>query len=84
MFEPGIVVYVHVDTRVAAWRNNGEICVRAWKSSLCSWVNSRDSLEKKAGMFVFEPAKLGNDYGEFRVVAWRNSREIYVRAWKHG
>ena len=31
VFQPGKVVYVHVDTRVAAWRKNGEICVRAWK-----------------------------------------------------
>ena len=23
-----------------------------------------------AGRFVFEPGKLGNDYGEIRVVAW--------------
>ena len=55
---------------MAAWIISGDVCVRAWKSSLCSRVNSRDSLEKKAGMFVFEPAKLGNDYGEIRVVAW--------------
>ena len=62
--------HFHEETRVAAWIISGDVCVRAWKSSLCSRVNSRDSLEKKAWMFVFEPAKLGNDYGEIRVVAW--------------
>ena len=25
---------------------------------------------EKAGMFVFEPGKLGNDYGEIGVVSW--------------
>ena len=33
-------------------------------------------------MFVLEPGKLGNDYWAIRVVAWRNSGEICVRAWK--
>ena len=35
-----------------------------------------------AGNFVFEPAKLGNDFGEIRVVAWKKGGEICVRGWK--
>ena len=34
------------------------------------------------GKFVLEPGKLGNDHGEIREVAWLNSGEICVRAWK--
>ena len=33
-------------------------------------------------MFVLEPGKLGYDYWAIHVVAWRNSGEICVRAWK--
>ena len=49
MFEPGIAVYVHADTRVAAWRNSGDVCVPAWKSSLGSRGYSCGSLEKQRG-----------------------------------
>ena len=33
MFEPEKEVNVHGDTRVAAWRNGGDVCVPSWKIS---------------------------------------------------
>ena len=36
------------------------------------------------GKFVLKPGKLGNDFGEIRVVAWKKGGEICVRAWKLG
>ena len=46
VFEPGKLRNDYWAIRVVAWRYSGENCVRAWKSSLCSRVNSRGSLEK--------------------------------------
>ena len=92
MFEPGIAVYVHADTRVAAWRNSGDVCVPAWKSSLGSRGYSCGSLEKQRGNSCSSLVKQRRNlcsslesshfHEETRVVAWIIIGDVCVRAWK--
>ena len=46
MLEPGNLGNDYGEISVVAWKKSGEICVRAWNSSLCSRRYSCGSLEK--------------------------------------